>query len=223
MMAQYHRLNAVVLFKFRKTGSIWEETTKGIDFTKKTGHRGMLQIIYCMRLMHSINSDDLESARSDMKEIEKLMPPLKKIKIWYSTYFLAKAYLLTEDFRRNPEDRKLERDLFSTCRSAIKHSRFVPNNLIESHRMMGNALWMAGKKKKALIHYRLSIEAAEKVNGRLELSRACFELGKRLSSNGIAHKVNGISGPGYLDKARLLFTEMKLTYDLAELERFTNR
>jgi len=32
MMAQYHRLNAVVLFKFRKTGSIWEETTQGIDF-----------------------------------------------------------------------------------------------------------------------------------------------------------------------------------------------
>jgi len=74
----------------------------------------MLQIIYCMRLMHSVNSDDLESARSDIKEIEKLMPPLKKIKIWYSTYFLAKTYLLTEDFRRNPEDRKLERDLFST-------------------------------------------------------------------------------------------------------------
>jgi hypothetical protein len=158
-----------------------------------------------------------------MKEIEKLMPPLKKIKIWYSTYFLAKAHLLTEDFRRNPEDRKLERDLFSTCRSAIKHSRFVPNNLIESHRIMGNALWMAGKKKKALIHYRLSIEAAEKVNGRLELSRTCFELGKRISSDGALHKVNGLSGHDYVEKAHKLFSDMNLSYDLVALERFNNR
>jgi len=82
---------------------------------------------------------------------------------------------------------------------------------------------MTGKKKQALIHYRKSVEAAEKVNGKLELSRTCFELGKRLSSNGAQHKVNKISGPEYLGKARLLFTEMNLSYDLAELERFSNR
>ena len=223
MIAQYHRLNAVALFKFRKTGRIWEETTKGIDYTKETGHRGMLQIIYSMRLMNSVINDDPEGAGADMKEIEQLMPPLKKVKIWYSAYFLAKAYLLTEDFRRNPEDREIERNLFSICKSAIKQSRLVPNNLIESHRIMGNAQWMAGKKKKALTHYTLSLEAAEKVNGRLELSRTCFELGKRLSSNGVHHLVNGLSGQEYLEKARKLFTEMNLSNDLAELERFSNR
>ncbi len=223
MIAQYHRLNAVALFKFRKTGRIWEETTKGIDYTKETGHRGMLQIIYSMRLMNSVINDDPEGAGADMKEIEQLMPPLKKVKIWYSTYFLAKAYVLTEDFRRNPEDREIERNLFSICKSAIKQSRLVPNNLIESHRIMGNALWMTGKKKQALIHYRKSIEAAEKVHGKLELSRTCFELGKRLSANGAQHLANGLSGQEYLEKARKLFTEMNLSHDLAELERSTNR
>lgn len=223
MMAQYHRLNALALFKFRRTERILDETTIGIDYTKETGHRGMLQIIYCMHLMYSVINDDLEKARSDMKEIEKLMPPLKKIKVWYSTYFLAKSYLLTEEFRRNPEDKDIRRNLLNACESAIKQSRLVPNNLIESHRIMGNALWMTVNKKPALIHYRKSLEAAEKVKGKLELSRTCFELGKRLSSNGAPHKVNGISGSEYLEKARLLFTEMNLIYDLAELEQFTNR
>ncbi|MEZ5084581.1 MAG: hypothetical protein R2750_14240 [Bacteroidales bacterium] len=53
-----------------------------------------------MHLITSAKINDLESARLDMVEIEKLMPPLKKIKIWYSTYFLAKACLLTEEFRQ---------------------------------------------------------------------------------------------------------------------------
>ncbi|MEZ5197943.1 MAG: tetratricopeptide repeat protein [Bacteroidales bacterium] len=218
-LAQYHRLKAVALYKFRKNDQIIPETLKGIEYTRSTGHRGMLQIIYCMHLITSAKMNDLESARLDMVEIEKLMPPLKKIKIWYSTYFLAKAYLLTEEFRRDPENKSLKSNLIKTCKSAIKQARMVPNNLIESHRIAANAMWMVGKKKTAIKHYLKSIEAGEKVNGKLELSRTYFELGKRMMSNG-NHKIKGHSGEQYLEKARTMFMNMNLTYDLEELERF---
>lgn len=95
----------------------------------------------------------------------------------------------------------------------------VPSNLIESYRVMGNALWMIGKKKPAIKHYQKSIKEAERVNGKLELSRTYFELGKRIFSNGIS-QVDGISGEEYLEKAKVLFIEMNLEYDFKELERF---
>jgi tetratricopeptide (TPR) repeat protein len=221
--AQYYRIKVVAAYKFRKMELSVSDATKGIEFTSNTGHLAMLQIIYCMRSMNAAISDDLETARSDMKEVEKLMPAFKKIKIWYSTYFLAKAYLLTEELRRNPEDIYIKKTLIRTCRSAIKQSAMVPNNLIESYRITGNALWLTGQKKNAIKHYRKSIQAGEKVNGRLELSRTFFELGKRLLSNGQSQKVKGLSGQDYIDKAHRLFTEMNLTYDLKELERFMNK
>ena len=221
--AQYHRIRAVADFKFRKVEHTDEVASKGIEFTKKTGHQAMLQVIYSIRTMNSVLLDKLDFAKSDLSEVEKLMPQQKRIKIWHSTYLLAKAYLLTEELRRNPEDTDFKNALLRTCRSAIKQSAMVPNNLIESHRICANALWMIGKKKKSIKHYLKSIEAAKKVNGRLELSRTYFDLGKRMLSNGSIPNVNKLTGNDYLEKARQLFSAMNLTYDLEELERFLNK
>ncbi|MCD4729980.1 MAG: AAA family ATPase [Bacteroidales bacterium] len=222
-MAQYYRVKAVAAFKFRKMELSFSNATEGIEITNKTGHLAMLQVIYSMRSMNAAITNDLETARSDLKEVKKLMPARKRIKIWYSTYLLTKAYVLTEELRRSPEDTYLKKSLIAACRSAIKQSAMVPNNLIESHRIMGNALWLTGQKKKSFKHYLKSIKAGEKVNGRLELSRTFFELGKRMLSNGASRKVNGMSGHEYIDKARQLFTEMNLAYDLKELDRFMNK
>ncbi|MEZ5084580.1 MAG: hypothetical protein R2750_14235 [Bacteroidales bacterium] len=83
----------------------------------------------------------------------------------------------------------------------------VHNNLIESHRIAANAMWMVGKKKTAIKHYLKSMEAGEKVNSKLELSRTYFELGKRMMSNG-NHKIKGHSGEQYLEKARTMFMKI---------------
>ncbi|RLD31364.1 MAG: hypothetical protein DRI83_12545, partial [Bacteroidetes bacterium] len=221
--AQHYRLKEVALFKFRRSKPADQRSLKGVEFIKKTGHLAMLQVVHSMRSMSAALMDDLESARSALQEAEKLMPPRKRIKIWYSTYLLAKAYVLTEDFRRNPDNQEIRRELLKTCKTTVGQSRVVPNNLIESHRIMANALWMTGQKKKAIRHYIKSIREAERVNGKLELSRTYFELGKRLLSNGSIQKVNGLSGKDYIGKARALFTEIGLAYDLQELERFENK
>jgi class 3 adenylate cyclase/tetratricopeptide (TPR) repeat protein len=221
--AQYYRLKAVADFKFRNLESTYQAASEGIEFTKKTGHQAMLQVIYSMRAMSAIMLDNLDGAKADLREVEKLMPQQKRVKIWYSTYFLTKACVLTEELRRNPEDKDLKNQLLKTCRSAIKQSAMVPNNLIESHRISANAMWMIGKKKKAIKHYLKSIEAAKKVYGKLELSRTYFELGKRMLSNGSIPSVNKRSGNEYIEEAHQLFTAMNLTYDMAELERFLNK
>jgi class 3 adenylate cyclase/tetratricopeptide (TPR) repeat protein len=222
-MAQYFRLKSLALFKFRKAEQFFPLTSEGIEFTRKTGHLAMRQIIHSMRSIFASLSGDLETARAELREVEKLVPSTKKIKIWHSTYFLAKAYLLLEELKRNPEDSKICHQLIRTCRLAIKHSKMVPSNLIESHRITGNAFWMAGRRKSAIDHYKRSIKEAERVHGKLEMSRTYFELGKRVSSNGDADPVGGLTGAEYLEKAGKLFVDMGLEYDLKELELFLSK
>ena len=55
-------------------------------------------------------------------------------------------------------------------------------------------------------------------------TRTYFEVGKRLREPQSKFKeLNGESAEAYLEKARVLFEEMELEWDLAELERVLER
>ena len=58
------------------------------------------------------------------------------------------------------------------------------------------------------------------MNDRLELSRAYYEVGKRLLEPKSKYKeLDGIKAEEYLEKARVMFEEMDLQWDLNELEK----
>jgi len=57
----------------------------------------------------------------------------------------------------------------------------------------------------------------------VELSRTYFEVGKRLLEDGSKQKkLNGIGVEEYLNKARNIFEDLGLQWDLEQLERFTS-
>ena len=65
-----------------------------------------------------------------------------------------------------------------------------------------------------------SIEEGKQIGARLELSRTYMEIGKRLlKSKSEFRKLNGIKPDAYLKKARTMFKEMELLWDLNELDR----
>ena len=84
---------------------------------------------------------------------------------------------------------------------------------------MGTFYWLTGKKRDALKWWRLSIETGEAINMKPELSRTYFEIGKRLSEpNSPYQELNGISAEEYLNKAKTMFEEMDLQWDLEQLD-----
>ena len=119
-------------YKLRLLSDAIEVTTKGIEFTSKTGHLAILQILYAIRARTYSFLEDPIAAQADLKEIEKLLPDRKRIKIYYSDYLLTKGVLLIEELRRNPKDKNLQKHLLKTCKNAIKHSRTVAHIFIES-------------------------------------------------------------------------------------------
>ena len=55
-----------------------------------------------------------------------------------------------------------------------------------------------------------------------ELSRTYFEIGKRLSEpNSPYRELNGVSAAEYLNKAKTMFEEMDLQWDLEQLENLS--
>ncbi len=85
---------------------------------------------------------------------------------------------------------------------------------------MGRYYWLINKQKKALKWWTKSIKFGEKSGGKLELSRTFMEVGKRLLEEKSKYKeLNGITAKEYLKKAKVMFEEMDLQWDLAELEK----
>ena len=101
-----------------------------------------------------------------------------------------------------------------------KNSKKIANDRTEIFKLIGAFFWLIDKQKKALRWWDQSIKEGERLDARLELSRTYFEIGKRLlEPNSNYTSLNSISGETYLDKARTMFEEMDLQWDLEELER----
>ena len=90
----------------------------------------------------------------------------------------------------------------------------------ESFKLMGIYYWLINKQKEALKWWRRSIKEGEVLDVKIELSRTYFEVGKRLLEPDSKFKeLNGITAEEYLEKARTLFEEMDLQWDLDELDK----
>jgi len=85
---------------------------------------------------------------------------------------------------------------------------------------MGLYYWLIKNQKKALKWWNRSIKEGERLGARIELSRTYFEVGKRLLESGSDYKqLNGIKAEEYLERARILFEDMDLQWDLDEWNR----
>jgi hypothetical protein len=90
---------------------------------------------------------------------------------------------------------------------------------------MGLYYWLIGRPKKALTWWAKSIETAGRLGARPELARTFMEVGKRLleeKRKGKPKQLSGIKAEEYLKKARILFQDMELAWDLQELNKVEN-
>jgi hypothetical protein len=119
----------------------------------------------------------------------------------------------------NPRIRRLARESWKWGAQAMKASKKFKRDRVEVLRLLGTRSWLIGEHKKALKWWAASIETGERLKFRPDLSRTYFEIGKRLSEpNSPYRELNGISASEYLNKAKTMFEEMDLQWDLEQLE-----
>ncbi|MBC2715381.1 MAG: hypothetical protein HF978_08740 [Desulfobacteraceae bacterium] len=217
--------NAPFLKKYRKLREALIEVNKGINFTNKTAFTLFLFALYSTKARIQMMMGDIQEAENTLQyanEIKsEIFPPPFLLRHFLRSHFAIDLYQLEQSIKTgNASDiAKNKMNALKAAKKAVKNSRKVVFDQIETYKLMGVYFWLINKQKKALKWWSRSISEGERLEGR-ELSRTYFEVGKRLLQSNSKHKeLNNITAEEYLEKARTLFKEMDLQWDLDELDK----
>ncbi len=220
---QYHRLQYTIYVKFREMDEAIDKGPESIRYIAKTDHTTLLLLAYCFISMAYTHKGQPDKAKEYLLLAEELTGKLW-LKYYVSTTLLAKCYILFKEAARQGKAIKKEQiaELLKTSQQLVKASKNVYCNKTEAYRFTAMAYAYANKPGKALKFFNKSIDFSEWYGAKLELSRTYFELGKFLSGSK-TKKLNGLSGEDYLEKAKTLFTEMDLQWDLEEYGKYLKK
>ena len=214
------------LMKYRKLDEGLIAVKKGIEFISNTGSMVYLQILYSINSRICLIAGDLEEAKNLLLKAEKIFTEKKIYSMHKNIYALSRfafdiKYL--ETFIKGYNKAELDKPKKQALRSgknAVRNSKKVIYDVVETFRLMGIYYWLINKQKKALKWWDRSIKEGERLGAHLELSRSYFEVGKHLlepSSKFTA--LNNIKAIEYLEKAKTMFEEMELQWDMDELNK----
>ena len=106
------------------------------------------------------------------------------------------------------------------AKDALRSAKKYAPIITEACRLKGKIHWLSNKQKQAFKWYKKSIKEGERLRAGPELSRTYFEVGKRLLEPRSKYKqLNSITAKDYLEKARVMFEDMNLHWDLEQLEK----
>jgi len=225
-IVQIYYDKAFLLKKYRKLREALSEVNEGINITKKTGYGIYLFAMISLKAkIHLLmgNNQESEKLLKYAKEIQSgIFPPPYLLKHFFSSHFFNGLLQLEKALKAgNASDISMNKiNALKAGRDAVKNAKKVAFDQIEVDRLMGVYYWLIKKQKKALKCLNESIVKGERLEARLELSRTYFEVGKRLLEPESKYKsLNSIKAEEYLEKARAMFEEMDLQYDLDELDK----
>ena len=112
------------------------------------------------------------------------------------------------------------KEAFRSGKMLLKQSKRVAQYRSESYKLMGKYHWLVGDQIKALKWWNKSAKEGERLGARFQLARTYSEVGHRLHEAESKHKMlNGIAAEEYLERAEVLFEEMKPNWVSDESDR----
>jgi len=222
-----YELSTRLLMESRKLHEALIEIDRGIDFKPKMGLSYFLLEMYsCQASIHIIINNPLKAdqsltcANNISSEIDNAVP-FQLLNICKSQFMYDLCQLKKSIKSGNETDiLKHRKNASKSRKELLKISRKASQHRTESYRLTGIYYWIIRKQKKSLKWWHKAILEGERLGARLELSRAYFKIGKRLVEPESKYKMlNGITPEEYLEKAKVLFDEMDLQWDLNELSR----
>jgi class 3 adenylate cyclase/tetratricopeptide (TPR) repeat protein len=219
-------LNTSLLLESHNLHEALDKIKDGIEFGQKISQGSILIEMYSRKAHILILTGDIELAENSLALADKVRREIDTVP-WQLTDFFRSQFEL-DLYRLNESIRSGNKREASQCRKKanksgkrlLKVTKKVAQYRTDSYKLRGVYCWLINEQKKALKWWQRAIAEGESLNARLELSRSYFEVGKRLlEDKSKFRKMNGIKAHEYLEKARALFEEMELHWDLDELDR----
>lgn len=216
----YHRVNITYTIKFRKLDEMIKMTDDVVHFVREKNLLHVLIILYSYRTLAFTLQSRFSDARANLKEAEKIAKSLKIITS-INIYYIVKCYFEIAEFIKNPGKGKDAAKVLKTSGKLIKLAQKVRKNLPEAYRLRATIFWLKNKPGKALRNFEKSIKAGLSYDCNLELSRTWFEAGKFLQDpSNKKTRVNGLNAGECLMKAKSMFEEMHLEWDLKQYDQY---
>jgi tetratricopeptide (TPR) repeat protein len=223
-------LKAKLSMKKREMYDAQDYADKAIIQSNKTKWYG--RIVECLGIKTRIEilAGNLDGARKTIQETETLIGQVGKEAIfidWYCVHvmgmFLYNLTMLENAILTDkPDDiKEFGKATLRSGKITLSYTRKkVATERTESFKLMGIYYWLINEHKKALKWWKRSIKEGERLGAKIELSRTYFEVGKRLLETNSKYKeLNGVTAEDYLEKAKGMFEEMDLQWDLDELDK----
>jgi len=222
-------LETELLFQYRNLHGAQELVEKLELSTVKIGSDPLRLISLGYKVLIQILLKDFVEAEKSLNQAEECFRKQAVVfPVYASTYFPARFFLdlelLKESIFSNSKSgvSKYRKNACKSGKNALKHSKKYAIYRTRIVRSVGLYYWLIDKQNEAAKWWERAIEAGERLRARPDLARTYMEIGKRFLEENSKHKeLNGISAKEYLEKARTMFKEMGLEWDLDELDRIS--
>ena len=220
-------LKTKLLMKSRKLYDAQIEADSWISFLDQTGRQLSLSDNLGLKAIIQIYLEDINGAKESLLQRKELVLKHKRIPPYFLSNYLVGQFLLDLYLLEQAiiSDHKLDiskyrKNAYKSGKNALKNSDKYALDKTETFKLMGLFYWLIGRQDKAFNWWHNSIKEGEGLGARVELARTYMEVGKRLlEEKSRFHELSGIKAEEYLEKARTLFEEMDLQWDLDELDK----
>jgi len=219
-------LNSNLLMEWRKFHDALNEIEEGIAFAQKKGLGTSIIHFGSNKAQIHLLMGDIDEADKSLEQAYKIRRETNLVPWQLSGFYKSQLeyniYRLKESIRSGNKAELFEyrKKAMKSSKILFKVSRKVAQHRSESYRLEGVYNWLINRQKTALKSWKKSIREGERLSARLELSRTYMEVGKRLLEPVSKYKaLNGIKADEYVSKAKTMFEEMDLRWDLDELAK----
>jgi hypothetical protein len=222
-----YSLRIKILLKSRRLYDALVEADAGVSFQSKTGR--LFTVVYYLgfKAIIQVLLENLDGARDTLLQTRQLISRIGRIPPFYvSSYLIGQfyfdLYLLKQAIRADDTSdiAKYRKKAALSSKQALKNSDKSALDRPEIFRLMGTYCWMVDRKNKAGKWWDKSTREGERFGFRIEAARTYMEIGKRLLEDRTRFQKEGAAkAQEYLAKARLVFAEMKLEWDLDKLDK----
>jgi len=171
--------------------------------------------------------DEAEKPIKQAEEIYRandIVPPIHAEQYLWSRLIMDIKFLEESFNKNNPaEIKKYGKQTYNSCKKLLQNSKKYAGRRSGALSLVARYHWLIGKQNKAVKLWKQAIEEGERLGQRPDLARTYMEIGTRFLEEKSKYKeLGGISAKEYLEKARTMFKEMDLQWDLDELDKLAS-
>lgn len=222
-------LKIKLLVKFRKFFDAYDQINSGILFQSKTGREMTILLYIGYKAMVEFYREDYDKAKLSLQEAKEIVSKNANIPPSYvSSYLISRSlldiYQLEKAIDAKDDNNMIlyKKKALESCAKLVKNSNKNACDITKSFRLMGLYYWLTSNYNKSIIYWKNSIKESNRIGARIEAARTYMEIGKRFTEKDTCFtELNGIGAKDYLEKARLIFQDIDLQWDLNELDKIS--